>query len=493
MLIIPPSLSFTIRRSLSISTKVHSEQAIGAEDIKQVLSHLNLKANWKDYSWSAMRHCELPAMLILNDGHAVTLLSLHKDFAVISDINDDKVESHQLSLNDLKANFSGKVLQIEFQESQGVSSNRLRIPEWIDRKTLSFTLLEIIIASLMINLFQIALPLYTMNVYDKVIPNQAVETLWVLFSGILVILLLDYLFRLVRGVVMENLSERVGEALELRMVRKFITSNVRDREHVGAEVDMFHEMSNYRAGFFGKTLVELIEFPFFFLFFLVIYGISPAVSVVPLIAVVLVTVTNLFHHFPLQRLGKELFALKKMKESFLIQTISGRDSLRLANALSKSMYRWQSKVRKTLSLGRSSQLWNSSMATTTPIIVQGVSVMVIFVGSFQVFSGQLTVGGMVAATILSARAVLPILNFSNALTRLFSSRHMLKAWKAALTKPSDFDLHDNLLNKGHFQGNLMAKNLRFKYQNSPRWVIDNFNVQLKAGEHTGIVVRENLL
>ena len=464
-----------------------SHESIHSDDIDAILQSFNLRTQWQTYTWKQLKFCELPAIVQLHNGHGVTLISLNRQFAIIAVSNEGKIEEHQVSLDSLKKDFSGRVLQLQPQLQSSGATNRISLSEWIDRKSLGFTIFEVILASLMINLFQIALPLYTMNVYDKVIPNQAEETLWVLFSGILVILFLDYLFRIIRGVVLENLSERIGEALEVRLFRKSLTAKNELREVVGAEADTFHEVSNYRSGFFGKTLVDLIEIPFFFIFFFIIYALSETLAMIPLVAALVIIVLNLIHHFPLKRLGSSLFELRKHKEDFLIQAISGRDTLRLNNALPRFLQRWQANVRKSLSLARASSLWNNSMSTITPIVVQGVSVMVVFIGSYEVFAGNLTVGAMVAATILSARAILPILNFSNALTRLFSSRHMLMQWYRTLTRQSDFDVHENLINKGRFKGSLVLKDVRSKYPNSPRWIIDTINLQIAAGERVGLI------
>ena len=464
-----------------------TSEAINIDDLDKLLHPFNLKANWQKYTWKNLQYCELPAMIVLKDGKAVTLVALHSKFAIIAMVTDNQVREQQISIDSLKKDFSGHVLHLDYQIESIGAGNRIRLSEWIDRKSLRMTMLEVILASLMINLFQIALPLYTMNVYDKVIPNQAEETLWVLFSGIVVILALDYLFRLVRGIVLENLSERIGEAIEIRFLRKALTTSIDAREDVGSETDTLHEINSFRANFFGKTLVEIIEFPFFLIFFLILYAISETIALIPLFAGLVIVSVNLIHHFPLKSLGRNLFSIRKQKESFLVQVISGRDSLRLSNAMPKFLHQWQSTVRKSLSLGRATSLWFNSMGSFTPIVVQGVSVMVVLLGSYEVFQGTLTVGGMVAATILSARAILPILNFSNAITRLISSRHQVKAWRKALNRQTDFDVNENLLNKGRLKGNLILKNVRFKYTNAPQWIIDGVSFHVRPGEKLAII------
>ena len=469
-----------------LAEKATDGEPILRDDLQGIFTQLNIQTEWQKISWSELSSTELPAMLMLKNNRAVTLLSLHAEYALISVVKNAKVQQTKIQLSSLKQAYTGEVLLVGASQIE-TSSNRIRISEWISKRALTFSIIEIIVASLMINLFQVALPLYTMNVYDKVLPNQAEETLWVLFSGILIILILDYIFRLMRSVVLENMSERVGESLMMRMLRKTATMNSSDKEDVGAISDTFHEINNYRVGFFGKTLVELIEFPFFFLFFAVIYGISPEVAMIPLYAAIIIVIINLLHHFPIKNLSKDLYPLNKKKESFLVQLLSGRESLRLSNGFSRFINKWQAKTRQTLTLSRSSQLWNNSMSTTLPILVQLVSAIVVFVGAYQIFAGNLTIGEMIAITLLSARAILPVLNFSSALTRLFSSRHMLKAWKLILTRDTDYDINDNIINKTRFKGGLMLKDVNFKYPKMDNYTLQNVNLQIQPGEKIGIV------
>ena len=239
--------------------------------------------------------------------------------------------------------------------------------------------------------------------------------------------------------------------------------------------------------FFAKTFVELIELPFFFIFFAVIYGISPEIAMIPLYASLGIIVINLLHHFPLKKLGSELFVANKKRQSFLVQLLSGKETLRLDNGFSKFTNIWQAKIRYALGLSRSTQIWNNSMATTLPILVQAVSVTVVLVGAYQHFSGKLSVGGLIACTILSGRAILPILNFSSALTKLLSSRHMLKSWKNILTHQTDYDLTNNVTLNNDFKGDLLVKDLHFKYNESGGWALENINLTLKRGERLAIV------
>lgn len=456
------------------------------EDLSRIFSQLNIQTQWQKVMWKNLDRIEFPAMLMLKDGKAVTLLSLHTDYAVVSVVKNSQVKVTKIQLNSLKKMYSGELLLVGAAQVE-TTSNRIRISEWMSGRTLTVAIIEIILASLMVNLFQLALPLYTMNVYDKVLPNQAEETLWVLFSGIIIILVLDYVFRLMRSMILENLSEKVGEALMMRLLRKSATVNSSDKEDVGAISDTFHEINNYRVGFFSKTLLELIEFPFFFLFFAVIYAISPEVAMVPFYAAIFIVIVNLLHQFPIKSLSKDLYPLNKKKESFLVQLLSGRESLRLSNGFSRFINQWQAKMRQILGLSRASQLWNASMMTTLPILVQLVSAVVVFIGAYQIFTGELTIGEMIALTLLSARAILPVLNFSSALTRLFSSRHMLSAWRKLLTRETDYDVTDNIVSKTQFKGGMVLKDVRFKYPNMDSFTLQGINIQIKAGERIGIV------
>ena len=236
-----------------ISEKQGDNEPLNKEDVEFVTTQLRLDPVWQKISWKKIHFAELPALLLLTTGESVVLKSLQSEHATISVLRNGEVSQTNVNINSLKKAYSGQLLTINREQTPVENVNKISISEWISKKALTYAAVQVLIASLVINIFQLALPLYTMNVYDKVLLHQAEETLWVLFGGIMIILILDYIFRLMRGVILENVSERFGEALLMRLMRKTSHMDLKQSEEVGAVADTFQEMNSYRGVFFCEN------------------------------------------------------------------------------------------------------------------------------------------------------------------------------------------------------------------------------------------------
>ena len=472
-----------------MAQKPEGGESFEIQDVISVAAQLGFKTDLQSCTWERLKEISLPALLFLNNGSAITLLAFEENESILSELdNDEKITHKRVALSELQTQFANQVLTLEPNVEVLTLPDTTGLSALIDKKLLR-TLFEVLVATSVISLFQLALPLFSMNVYDKVVPNAATETLWVLASGICIIFVLDYIFRISRQHLLENLSARIGESIDVQLLRKILGQNRAFSSGVGVNTEMFHEMQNFRAAFFGKMIVELIEAPFVLLFLFVIYLISPILVLVPIAVGFGIFVLNVIHHYPIVSLGKKNYTLRKERESFLIETLQGKENIKIANAFAKFLYRWSTQVKKGILITRKSQMWNGSLGHATPLLVQSVSVLVIIVGAFQIFEKQLSLGGLIACSILSARAILPMVNFGNAVVRFYTAMPMLKQWRQTLRQSSDYDTVGSMVSKGKYTGNILIKDVDFNYSGNSQNSLKKINLHIRPGEHVIIAGR----
>ena len=168
---------------------------------------------------------------------------------------------------------------------------------------------EVIVASLLINLFALATPLFIMNVYDRVVPNYAVETLWVLASGVFIVILFDLMMKSLRGYFIDVAGKRADIILSSRTFSRVMDIRMSERPNrVGSFANNLQEFDSFREFFTSTTLTTVIDLPFVILFILLIYGIGDMLAAVPLVAIPLVVLTGIVLQAPLQDVINKTFA-----------------------------------------------------------------------------------------------------------------------------------------------------------------------------------------
>lgn len=358
---------------------------------------------------------------------------------------------------------------------------------WTPVKKFWKSYIEIGVLTFFINIFALALPLFTMSVYDRVVPNNATETLFVLATGVIVILLFDVFFKSVRNYIIEKVGKELGVYLEEELLKRVLSIQTQyDNMLVGTKANLFRELSIIKDFFATKSVVQVIDFPFFFLAVIVIFIISPMVSLVPILVAILVIVFNIFMQTPISNLSKKNIENIQAKHSFLVETIQGSETIKLSNSRSTKLFNWRNIIAITDSIAHKIQSLNVFSMNLSQTVVHFVTVFVIIVGVFEIANKNLSVGGLIAVTILSNRAMVPVIQLSMMAIKLKEIKESLNNindfWHLPLENDKNIDI-----GLGNIKGNIEFKNVDFYYKNSKYPSLDNFNIKIKAGEKVGII------
>ena len=346
---------------------------------------------------------------------------------------------------------------------------------------------EIGILTLFINIFALALPLFSMSVYDRVVPNNATETLFVLAIGVVIILLFDVFFKSVRNYIIEKVGKELGVYLEEELLKRVLSIQSQyDNMLVGTKANLFRELALIKDFFATKSIVQVIDFPFFFLAVAVIFIISPMIALVPILIAILVLIFNFAMQVPISNLSKKNIENIQAKHSFLVETIQGSEIIKLSNARSTKLFNWRNIIAVTDSITHKIQSLNVFSMNLSQTVIQFVTLLVIIVGVFEIANKNLSVGGLIAVTILSSRAMVPVIQVSMMAIKL-------KEIKESLNNINDFfffflENDKNIeIGLGEIKGNIEFKNVDFYYKNSKYPSLENCNIKIKEGERVGII------
>ena len=350
---------------------------------------------------------------------------------------------------------------------------------------------EILVAAFFINVFALVMPVYTLNVYDRVIANFAESTLIVLAVGVFVVLMFDFVFKNVRGYILERIASNLGNKHDRDLMEKFMLIKTPALNlTVGEKANLFNELQGIRDFYSTKLVPAFVDFPFFLLFVGVIYYIAPAVAYVPLVAAAIIIVMDIFIQLPLTYSIQRYFTTMQRKATLMIETLSGLKTAQMFNGVGYRLFKWNLESARAFDARRYNQIIAGFINNFSVLLMNLSNVFIVFLGVYEINEGNLTIGGLIACSILSGRALAPVMNMSNIMSNYKMTKDVLQTIDGIFQLPDD-----NIYNRGlgakkdKFDGEIEAKDLSFKYPKQENFAIENISFQIKPGEKIGLVGR----
>lgn len=347
---------------------------------------------------------------------------------------------------------------------------------------------DIVLASVFINLLVLAVPLYSLNIYDRVVIHFIEETLLVLTFGVIIALMFDFFFKNIRTYVLERLAERLGRDYDFKLMERLMHIPA---AHIGLSVgeqsNVFRELQSIREFYASRLVPTVIDFPFILLFLGIIYGIGGILVVVPVITIVLILLINFLVHFPISRLMEEYFSSIQNKASYLIETLNGMPAMQMFNARGNRLFHWDRTVAKSARLSRHNAVMLSALSNLTFMLSQVCHVVMVCMGVYLIHDTTMTIGGLITCSILSGRAIAPAMSLSALIARLKQSEDVLKAVDKVFNLPHFDQDALNRSAKGPFKGALTLNGLSFTYPGQTMPALQDITLSIPAGTHVGII------
>ncbi len=458
------------------------------EDIMSVSKELGLDSFSKKISFDDIESYMLPAILYNYHGESMVILEsknrtltlqnpLTKEKSVVS---KDNFDSHDLNITI----FSKENQQHENSLNIGDQKSKKWFFDPINASWRAYV--EIGILTIFINIFGLAMPLFTMNVYNRVVPNFATETLFVLSLGIAIILLFDLVLKSARLYILESVTKKISNKLEEELFQKVLSiQSSHDRLLVGSKMNLFKELQVVKD-FFSTKIIHLLDLPFFFLASFVIYLISPTIALVPIGFGLSILVFNFVMQYPIANLHKESFEESQSKHSFLVEQIQGSEAIKLSNTLFLRVNKWRRLVNFSNYIQNRIQFLSSLSTFISHSLLQSVSLATIILGVYAIGNGELNVGGLIAITILANRAMVPIITLSSVIVKYKQVKEALDSLNEYWHLPMEGDKYSEL-GIGRAKGKIEFNNVEFSYHNSKYASIQNCSFTINEGERVGII------
>lgn len=351
--------------------------------------------------------------------------------------------------------------------------------------------IDIMFASLMANILALATVVFSMNVYDRVVPSQSIPALWVLAGGVLIAAIFEFALRVARI----HLSDIIGKRSDLRISDRVfghalrIKNNERSKS-TGTFISQIRELEGVRELVTSTTVTAIADLPFFFLFLGIFWLIGGNLFWVMVAIVPLMILPGIFAQKPLARLAQMGMRESAIRNAMLVEAVQGIEDIKLLRAESRFQNQWNHMNEVSASVSMEQRKIVGLMSAWTQK-VQGLAfAIVVLVGCFAVMKGEMTTGALVACSILSSRMLAPISQLTGVLGRLQQAKVAKTGLDELMKRSVDQPDYSHLVHRPVIQGNYELNGVVFKYgEDDPRPSLVIPKLEIKPGEKIAILGR----
>ncbi|MBI9079663.1 MAG: type I secretion system permease/ATPase [Pseudodesulfovibrio sp.] len=471
------------------------EGVITAASIVRAAEHIGISAKtvYRKHL-RAITKLVMPCILLLRGGNACVLLDTDDLMARVM-VPGRGMDEIEMPLAKLEEEYTGYAIFCHRRSKLDKRASELKLiktKRWFWGVIMRFWPIyrHVIGASIMTNVIIVASPLFVMNVYDRVIPNNAIDTLWALAIGICIAYIFDFLLKNLRSYFVDVAGRNADVLIGSRIMQHLMSARLDHMpESAGAVANNVREFESLREFFGSSSLVAIIDMPFLILFIVVIHYIGGPIAWPMLVAVPLVILVGLFLQVPFQHIIENHYKESTQKNALLFEIVQGLETIKTSMAEGRMQARWENVIgMSALSNSRAKIMANVSI-TFSAFVTQLVSVSIIIIGVFLISKGELTVGGLIACNILSGRAMAPLSAVAGLLSRFQQSRMALNALDLLMDMPSERAEDKETFHYGGIESSMSLINVSFSYPGTDKAVLSEVNLKLKPGDKVGIVGR----
>lgn len=349
---------------------------------------------------------------------------------------------------------------------------------------------DVLWAALLINVFALVMPLFVMNVYDRVVPNKAVETLWALAAGVCLIIILDFSMRLLRGYFVDSASARVDLRLTALIMERVMGMRMEARpQAVGAFASNLRSFESVRDFITSASVTALIDLPFAVLFLIVIAIISWHLLIPVILAAAVLAIYAYIVQHKMHELSETTYRAGALRNATLVESLTALETIKTLGAEGVMQARFEKTSAFISSVNRRMRLLSSSVTSSAMEMQQLVNLMVIIVGVYLISERMLSMGGLIACTMLSGRAVAPLGQLVGLMMQYQGAKTSLHSLNSVMERPIERPPEASFVHRPELKGDIEFKDVEFVYPGQQVAALKGLSFKVKEGEKVVIIGR----
>ena len=439
----------------------------------------------------------LPAVLIMNNGTSLILLGIDTASQSIKvlDPTIQPAAPQVLSIKAVSADYTGYTFLVRAAaeaNARAVAAGDLPRNHWFWSvvKVHWRSYGHIALAALLINMLALAMPLFTMSVYDRVIPNGAIPSLVALSVGMVIAVVFDFVLRTVRSRMIDVTGKTMDVVLAANIFEHVMAVKMAQRPvSVGILANQLRDFDSVREFFTSGSIVSATDLLFAMLFLAVLFTIAGPLAWIPLVMLPVMIAIGFIMQRPLDRAMKRLQAESAARHGVLVESLSGLETVRATGSEARMQTAWERSVAATARSGEDVHFWSSLTLTSASSAQQITSLLMVIIGVFLILDGKLSVGALVAANMLAGRVLGPIAGIASIITRGTQTLASLKSINRIMSLERERSPERAYVTRKINEGRISFENVSFSYPNAPGKALDKVSFKIEAGEKIGIIGR----
>ena len=462
------------------------------------LARFRMQARWERRKLHDLTADDFPCVLRLREGTYVLALDFVGDESIRVAAIDRGVDSNALTaLEGLALEYAGEALLVGSidpvngdVEAEERDQMRAFPKRWIlgrfleDKRMLG----QLLLAAVLLNLCSLAMPMYQRAVYDRVVPNLAMESLWAISIGMVIALSFEFLLRTIKSDFVEGVGLRVSHLVQHKVIAGLMAArHDRSPTSKGSVLVALRDVDSLAHLAPLAIVTFLVDLPFFFIFLALLWSIGGPVVLVALVGALAIAFSGVIAASGLGRMGERSSNLSRARSNQVVDAVDGLQTLKTNQAEGRFLKEWSTVSDHMAISGHALRQWGEWSGSITALIVQVVTILVLVVGVYQMQEGLMTIGTLIACSLMAGRAMTPISTATAILARAHQALAQFSGLAELIALTPEKDVAASSISGRKLKVGIEFRRVTFAYeQDAPPALID-LSVKIKAGERVALI------
>ncbi|TVR78328.1 MAG: type I secretion system permease/ATPase [Rhodospirillales bacterium] len=436
----------------------------------------------------------LPLVALMTDGRAYVITRRIDAVSFAAFDPAFGTQPTRMTLSALEAGFSGYVVAVRPQDYAGADAGPVAESRahwfWGPLKENSWTYTQVMLAAALTNLLGLTVSIFIMVVYDRVLPNEATESLIALTIGVVIALTFDFSIKMLRAAFIDSAGQKADLAMGARVFDHLLDMQMKTRRgSAGAFASTLREFETLRDFFASASLAALVDLPFILMFIGVIYLIGGPLAIVPALAVPAILILGVVIQPFLARYAEAAFRDGQTKQGVLVETIAGLETIKTSGAAPMMRKRWEDSIRHQSGVGAKTRRVSQVAINATASAQQFAQVGIVFLGVFLIAAGEVSMGALIACVILAGRTLAPLGQLAQTMTRINQARTSYRNLNTLMQEPTERRRDRRYVSRPRLAGKIEFRDVTFTYPGQSVPALKNVSFTIRPGEKVAVLGR----
>ena len=445
---------------------------------------------------STLSKLTLPALVLLKGKQVAIVLDIDAEHKHVKIMRPESGKSEEkISLEKLNEEYAGYVYLIKPKhnfEGRQEETLKLKVNHWFwGTMAKSWKIYkDVLIVSILVNLIVMAAPLYTRNVYDRVVPNNAMDTLWTFTIGIFIAYTFDFILRMVRAYFLDLAGKKSDVMLSAKIFEKVQATELSERpKSVGTFAKQLQDFDSIRDLITSSTMTLMIDLPFTLLFLILIYVIGGPIVWVPVGAMILILAFSLYAHSSMKYTVEQTYRASGEKNGLLLEALTSPEAVKAYNMQSRNQKKWEDATGEIAGWSIKTKMLSTGMGSWSNYVQQLATVASVVTGVYLIQDGELTMGGLIAISMLLGRTIAPMRQVASLITRIHGAQASFESLNKIMDGSVEMDQNKTYIQKDHFEGAFEFKEVDFAYPEAEILSLHGVSFKIEPGQKVGVLGR----